>query len=223
MSKMTSAAPTPESYRAWKESIFGSSYSIYHDGLPVENVVSLTVSHREAAVKMLHYGLSLSPPDSHAATALSALGDRVALPGIRRAMEKADARSKVELANAVIVLCDGDEGVKDEMGREIGSVLENRMGHWGERINAAMALREFKDLGSEKMLEEALVRDQQYLVRYHCAESLLHRWGVKPAEISKHNDIFGLVCEARTGDEDSRSQLERGGEALEMLRSLRGK
>ncbi len=195
---------------AWKRANLGTPYEIWHDGLPVEAVSGRRGAAREEALEMLRLGLSLG--DSHAAAALAAMGESAAAGAMRAQLAAATGPERMRLALAI-------HQVRPDptLAAELVAVL--RGGYpWSVRIDAAIGLRRFAGATDEAALLAA-VADPEYLVRYHACESLLVRWGVRPAEISKHADIFPRICGpqdgAPTGDD-----LARYAEARARLEAL---
>jgi hypothetical protein len=62
---------TKEEWFKWKTATFGDAYIIWHDGLELSGVISLTGSEREKALVMLRRGIDFS--DEDCATALAAM------------------------------------------------------------------------------------------------------------------------------------------------------
>jgi hypothetical protein len=66
--------------------------------------------------------------------------------------------------------------------------------HWGIRIDAAIRLKAFPPTPALVAAVAEGVRDQEYLVRYHCANTLLH-WAARAGDISDDPELFGLVVD----------------------------
>ena len=207
---------TETEYKTWFTATFGSSYYIWHDGLPTEVVTPLTGEARSQAVRMLLFGIQLK--DGYAAEALGDMGETSALPYLRTALPNASEDSKVKIALAIKQLHGEDD--PSTPAANLISVLDNRNTHWGPRINAAMGLRQFKSLESEEALLRAVELEDEYLVRYHSCESLLARWGVQPPSISLQKPIFALICDAQE-DDVMKDKSERGRKAVGLLQELK--
>jgi hypothetical protein len=206
---------TEADYRTWKTSTFGDLYHIWHDGLPVSAVTSLSGDARSYAVRMLIFGVQNG--DGHAATALVAMGETSALPHLRTALVTATGENKVSIAQAINYLSREEDS--SSMAKELISVLEAQDLHSGANVDAAIGLRSYKDKESEKALLRA-VEGQGYLVRYHSCESLLVRWGIEPSGISSHQEIFSLIRDVR--EEDAIKDIEeRGREAVRLLNEIK--
>jgi len=201
-----------DAYRAWKESIFGSDYMIWHDGLPTEAATGLVGADREEAIAMLRFGVGAG--DSHAALALAAMGDVSSLGSIRAQIASSRGSEKVRLALSAHRLA------RDESLAEHLIDVMRSGGSWSDRIDAAIGLRHFEREGSEQALLETIETDSEYLVRYHACESVLSRWRVQPGEIAKHREIFERIVVARDATPSSRD-FERFREARSMIEALR--
>jgi hypothetical protein len=90
---------TRADYSTWKTSTFGEMYHAWHDGLSVGAVTSLAGDPRSHAVRMLIFGVQNG--DGDAATALAAMGETSALPGLRTALTTAADENKVSIAQAI--------------------------------------------------------------------------------------------------------------------------
>ena len=205
-------ARRPE-WQSWKEDAFGSEYMIWHDGLDVDAVARLKGEARERGLEMLRLGLALG--DAHAAQALAACGDVSRLDEMRAQMAEAQGSSRVKVALGIHKVAPETALAAEPVG-----VLQ-RHPWWGDRIDAAMGLRHFSGAADESALLDTVSGDPDYLVRYHASDSLLVRWGVTPADVSGHKDIFRDICgprEGSPGPEDfARFSLAR--EKLLALRS----
>jgi len=207
---------TQADYFTWKTSTFGDMYHIWHDGLPVGAVTSLSGDARSHAVRMLIFGVQNR--DGDAATALASMGETSALSDLRTALATASGENKVSIAQAINYLSREEDS--STMAKELIFVLEAQHLHWRAKINAAMGMRSFKDKESEEALLRAVEGEDTYLVRYHSCESLLVRWGIKPSAISRHPAIFNLIRDVR--EEDAiKDKAERGRETVRLLNQLK--
>jgi hypothetical protein len=219
------APPTEATYKAWKSSTFGTEYNIWHEGLDTEAVTILTDESRTNAIAMLLYGIT-ALNDSHCATAIAAMNYTPAIPEIRSALQTSSGEDKVRYARAIHDLSKITESpetsasVSNSMAKELISVLEQSEGHWGPPISAAISLRDFSDKESEKALLNAVKENKEYLVKYHCCNSVLGRWGVEPGQVSAHQELFKWICDTREGDVVT-DKAQRGREAVAILEGLR--
>jgi hypothetical protein len=199
-------------WQAWKEAMFGSEYMIWHDGLDTDAVARLKGEARARGLEMLGLGMALG--DAHAAQALAACGDTSQLGEMRAQMALAQGSSRVKLALAIHRVAP-----EPALAAELVLVLQ-RHPWWGDRIDAAMGLRHFAGADDEAALLDSVSGDPEYLVRYHASDSLLVRWGVTPADVGGHKDIFPDICgprEGAPGPED----FARYAQAREKLLALR--
>ena len=207
---------TEADYMTWKISTFGDLFHVWHDGLDVGAVTSLSGDARSHAVRMLIFGVQKK--DGHAATALAAMDETSAVPDLRTALSTAGNENKVSIALAINSLT--REKDSSTLAKELVSVLEVQDLHWGTKIDAAIGLRTFKDKESEEALLGAVEGQDDYLVKYHSCETLLVRWGVRPSSISSHPAIFSLIRDVREGD-SIQDMGKRGVEAVRFLNRLK--
>jgi len=180
---------TRDEFYSWKDKTIGDPYSIWHDGLYVKWMGSLTGGAREEALIMLHRGLE--DGDSDCATALAAMGDVSAVPKIRDIFSKSRDRKKVDSTLAIHELVP-DESLADNLI----DVLKNRQPSSIDgmaRMNAALGLRNFSGEASEHALLDAVEHDPAYHVRYHSYYGLISRWKVKLSS-QEDDEIFKLIC-----------------------------
>jgi hypothetical protein len=207
---------TQADYVKWKTSTFGDMYHIWHEGLPVEAVTSLSGDPRSHAVRMLIFGVQNG--DGDAAAALGAMNESSALPDLRTALTTATGDNKVSIAQAIDRLTRGED--VSAMSKELVSVLLAQDLHWGAKLNAAMGLQAFDDQESEDALLKAVEGPDHYLVKHHSCQSLLARWKVEPSSLHSHQEILGLVRDVR--EEDAiKDKAERGKEAVRRLKQLK--
>jgi hypothetical protein len=204
-------ARRPE-WQAWKEATFGSEYMIWHDGLDTDAVDRLKGEARERGLEMLRLGVALG--DAHAAQALAACGDTGQVEEMRRQMEHAHGSSRVKLALAIHRVAPDPA-----LAAELVLVLQ-RHPWWGDRIDAAMGLRHFSGADDEAALLDSVSGDPEYLVRYHASDTLLVRWGLVPADVVSHKDIFPDICGPREGSPGP-EDFVRFAAAREKLSALR--
>lgn len=191
-----------DSWTGWRNDVFGDPYIVWHDGPDYTRLIELTGTAPAEVARMLAAGLGAGDP--LAAQSIAALTEAGLEPAgaeslLRAAVPGARGELLVRLAQALHVLT-GDQS----WATPIASVLTSDA-FWGERIHAAMALAAFTPTAS---LVEALgrgVRDDEYLVRYHSANTLLrYAEGVEEfaedddrTDISEDYELFGkIVSEA---------------------------
>ncbi len=173
---------------------------VWHDGPDFTRLVGLARSTPAEVARMLTAGVEAGDP--LAAQSIAALADADLVPDGAEALLRAVAPTATELmlvrvAQALHVLT-GEES----WATPIATVLTSEA-FWGVRIDAAMALAAFTPTPA---LLDALargVRDDEYLVRYHSANTLL-RYAGDSKEISDHPDLFDKV----TSDADAAGRAE---------------
>jgi hypothetical protein len=158
---------------AWgdfRREVFGDPYLVWHEGADVGALIAEHGREPERAERMVRAGVG-----EHDHVAVESLG---ALARLGRAPSDTAAllRSVLPLAGGVFrvraaqVLCQLTGS--DEYVAEVAAVLEG-FGHWGERIDAAMALRLLPITPRSLAALHRGMLDPEYLVRYHSANGLL--------------------------------------------------
>ena len=147
--------------------MFGDPYLVWHDGPDFRRLLTLPP---DEVARMLPAGIAAEDPV--AAQAIHALADAGKPPGgaeelLRTAAATATETFLVRVAQALHVLT-GDES----WAGPIASVLASDA-FWGVRIDAAMALAWFPPTPALIETLGAGVRDEEYLVRCHSANTLL--------------------------------------------------
>lgn len=205
-----------DAYVAWKRSVFGSEYEIWHDGLNTGAVVRLAGDARASAIAMLDHGVSIG--DAHASMALSDMGEVHAVDAMTKQLESAQGSARVAIARSIHKL-----RPSPSLERELFAVLRGS-GSWSERIDAAIGLREWAGIEGESELLDAVVRDPEGLVRYHASESYLARRRVEPHDIAKHPEILRAIGAPMSGEPTAahRADYARARAMLEALRPRRG-
>lgn len=201
-------------WNAWKESVFGSGYMIWHDGLDTSAVTSRTGAARAEALEMLRLGLSVGDP--HAAAALAAMHDAESIAAMRAALADARETSRVSLALSIHAIAPDPL-----LASHLIHVLQSTE-LWSWRMDAAIGLGRFSGMDDERALLDAVEKDADYLVRYHAASSLLTRWSISPSEISEHRSIFERICSGPQGNQPSGpDDFVRHHEARGLLEALK--
>ena len=172
---------------------FGDPYMVWHDGPDFSAIREQWRTEPELVERMLLAGRATS--DDLAAEAIGELHDIAgdAAPrfeaALRERLPLSFGSRRVRIAESLRAFTGSDE-----WDRYVGQSLDEP-NLWSERINAAMALRRAKPTLE---LIDVLVRgaqDDEYLVRYHSANSLAS-WG-KGTPIENRDDLFGdLVSDA---------------------------
>ena len=181
--------------RSWEEvrnELFGEPYMVWHDGPEFSGLRDAWRTEPEALLDQLFAGMAEG--DALAAQALSEL--EPAPTGEMRAhviamLEKhvvdSPPYAQVQLGLTLYKLT-GDA----KWTKPIVEVLDGAV-HWSSRIDAAIALRQ---VPSTPELREALLRnvqDDDYLVRYHSATTLL-RWSGSTAQLEDDDPLFSKIA-----------------------------
>ncbi|KOV87243.1 hypothetical protein [Nocardia sp. NRRL S-836] len=183
---------------AWQEfrrEVFGDPYLVWHDGADVGVLVAEHERGPERAERMLRAGVG--EHDHVAVESLGALARSGRAPSdaaalLRSALPSADGVFRVRTAQ---VLCEltGD----DEYTSEVAAVLEG-VGHWGDRIDAALALPRLPMTPRSLAALHRGVLDEESLVRQHSANGLLGLAGWK-ADIAQHKRFAQVTGEDPAG------------------------
>jgi HEAT repeat protein len=185
------AAPEPEpDWAAYREASFGEPYLVWHDGPDFTEFASRFAADPELATRMLAAGLAegdalaaqtpreLTLTDAQRARFVRMLTE--ALPG-------ANAGVRLEAGASLFALTGSAE-----WSAPVVEVLASTV-HWGVRIDAAIRLKAFPPTQALVAALADGVRDPEYLVRYHSANTLL-RWAGRTEEISEDERLFHLLA-----------------------------
>ncbi|MGI5499823.1 hypothetical protein [Lentzea sp. CA-135723] len=181
-----------EPWHEFRREVFGDPYLVWHEGADVGALTAEHAREPERVERMVRLGVA---EHDHVAVeslgALARLGratsDAVAV--LRAVLPSADGKFRVRTAQ---VLCEmtGD----DETVSEVAAVLEG-FGHWGDRIDAALALPSLPVTPRSAAALHRGMLDEESLVRHHSANGLLRLAGRK-------TDIADLRAFGRvTGEE----------------------
>ncbi len=204
-----------DDYAAWRESIFGNAYLVWHDGPGFDDLAWSFAEAPDQVTAMLAAGLDdndslaaesmreLEVDDAQRARFVELL--TVALPGATGALQ-------VEIGASLAALT-GDES----WATEVVTVLDSPDAHWGVRLDAA---RRLADVAPTPELVEAAARgvcDPEYLVRYHSAATMLGWAGRASTDPSTDEALFALIrFDGRPADwaqaaDLLRAEVERAG------------
>jgi hypothetical protein len=169
-------------WRGWSNDVFGDPYLVWHDGPDFRRLLTLP---SDEVARMLPIGIAAEDPV--AAEAIHALADAGKTPAeaeelLRTAAAKATETFLVRVAQALYVLT-GDES----WAEPIASVLASNA-FWSVRIDAAIALAGFPPTPALIATLGAGVRDEEYLVRCHSANTLL-RYASRAKRLSNIRDV----------------------------------
>jgi hypothetical protein len=185
----------------WRNDVFGDPYLVWHDGPEFQRLLSLAKTRPDEVAHMLTAGIEAEDPV--AAQSFHALADAGLAPAgaeelLRAAASSATETFLVRVARALHVLT-GDESWSGPVAEVLASNA-----FWGVRIDAAIALGWFRPTAA---LIEVLgngVRDEEYLVRCHSANTLL-RYASRAKRLSHIRDVterptlFARIASPRQG------------------------
>ncbi|MFD9701363.1 hypothetical protein [Lentzea sp. NPDC059081] len=181
-----------EAWHEFRLEVFGEPYLVWHEGANVDALVAEHERGPERAERMVRLGVA--ERDHVAVESMGALARAGRAPSdaadvLRSVLPSAIGTFRVRTAQ---VLCEmtGDDGYVSE----VAAVLESGGGHWGERIDAALALPRLPRTPRSVAALHRGVLDQEYLVRYHCANGLLGL--TRPGrDIAKHKGFTSVSGE----------------------------
>ena len=183
---------TEETWADYRQTAFGDPYLVWHDGPDFSQIRQHWTTEPERVERMLLKGLDEN--DELAPQAIGELCDLVgdAAPrfeaALRAAIEGSYGGRRVRIAESLRAFTGSTE-----WDRYVGDALD-QPNMWSEHITAAMALRRATpSVGLIEVLERG-VQNEEYLVRYHAANTLSSWAG--GAAIEDRDELFGdLVAE----------------------------
>lgn len=168
---------------------FGEPYLVWHDGPDFYEFASRFAADPELATRMLAAGLAEGDALAAQTPRELTLTDEQRATFVRmltEALPSANAGVRLE-AGASLFALTGSPDWSAPVVEVLGSGV-----HWGVRIDAAMRLKAFPPTPALVEAVSAGVRDPEYLVRYHCANTLL-RWGGRTEEVSDDGAVFSMI------------------------------
>ncbi len=147
-----------------KSNFFGNPFNAWHDGLDVHVLLALQGEDRLKAEEMLLKAL----PDHRAVAGLGELRSQKAIEPLRKLINSSVSKE----AAVALKKITGEATGLDSLIRS----LKDRGSFWSSRMDAAIALRHFRDDKAVNALLDAL-DDPEGLVRYHAAQSLMTLYG----------------------------------------------
>lgn len=175
------------------------------------------VSPAEVA-RMLAAGLDAADPlaaQSFAALDAEGLAPPAAESLLRSAAQEATEEFLVRVAQALHVLT-GDES----WSAPIAAVLTSTA-FWGVRIDAARLLADFAPTPALIGALADGVRDEEYLVRYHAANTLL-RYARRKRDVADYRTLFDKIATPREGEPTAADRDKWHAAADELTAALRG-
>jgi hypothetical protein len=178
-------------WATYRQESFGEPYLVWHDGPDFTEFQERYAADPELATRMLRAGIAEG--DALAAQTPRELtltepqrAEFVAL--LREALPAANAGVRLE-AGASLFALTGDAAWSAPVVEVLGSTV-----HWSVRIDAAIRLKAFPPTAELVAALAEGVRNFDYLVRYHSANTLL-RWAGRTEEISDDRELFRLLVD----------------------------
>jgi hypothetical protein len=203
----------------WRNDVFGDPYTVWHEGPEYSRLIELAGTAPADVAHMLAAGLDAQDP--LAAQSIAALAGKGLAPGdaealLRAALAVATEEFLVRVAQALHVVT-GDEA----WAGPVASVLTSDAS-WGVRLDAARVLEEFTPTTELVGTLAEGVRDEEYLVRYHSANTLL-RYAGRGKGVADHHTLFDKVASPPEGDatETDREKWRQAADQLTALASPR--
>ena len=201
-----------DAWTQWRNDVFGDPYLVWHDGPEFTELIRLAGAAPEEVARMLAAGIDARDPVAASSLAVLA-GGGLAPAGaealLLAAVPDATDTFLVRVAQALHALT-GDES----WAAPVASVLTSDA-FWGVRIDAAIALAGFIPTAE---LIEALGRgvlDAEYLVRYHCANTL-RRYAGRTRDISELR-LFDKITGPHNDEEETEAHRTARREAADRL------
>lgn len=197
-------------WQQFRQEAFGDPYLVWHDGPDFSALRDRWREDPSAVEALLKEGLAESDP--LAAESVGELPAPVPV-ALREALTAAAPAARGDFAICVasaLHRLTGDEA----WSKPVVDVLLGG-DFWSVRLNAAIALGRFAP--TVDLIAAAMrgVQADDYLVRYHSANTLL-RWAGLPADISAHED-FPLILDDADADAHARAAAGLAGSAAARL------
>lgn len=202
----------------------------WHDGPSVFEVdyafARLTPEEKVQASKIVAERIRVKH-DPYLGRAAELLATEECIAALNDAMS-GDVSRRTDISRNLLAL-----GKNDGAIAHLRAIISNNRLAWSYRIDSLIQLktllmergnRPLEELLTPEMTESILaaVIDEDYLVRYHAAETLLRALG-DPEDLSQHKELFALVC-GTPGREEADDQDRRGFEkAADLLKERLGK
>lgn len=196
----------------WRNDVFGDPYLVWHEGPEFTELRRRAGTAPDEVARMLTAGIETGDP--LAASSIAVLADDGRAPDgaealLLAAVPGATGTFLVRVAQALHALT-GDES----WSAAVVSVLASDE-FWGVRIDAAMALSGFTPTaGLIEVLGQG-VQDAEYLVRYHCANTL-RRYAGRKRDISELK-LFEKIRGPHDDEDETEDHRTARAEAAEWL------
>jgi HEAT repeat protein len=204
-----------QSWAAYRLEAFGEPYMVWHDGPDFNVFRSNAQADPTTAVRVLLEGLAEG--DGLAAQAIVEAGfadelrERL-IAALKSAVDRTNSSFRVRVAESLTRLT-GDQ----HWSSAIVDVLVGGP-FWGDRVDAAMALGRYTPTIELIAALMRGMRDEDYLVRYHCANSLL-RYGGSTADVSDDKELFAQIANESTPETRMLAAARLAGTAAVVMRA----
>jgi len=189
MTDPPAADPDPD-WATYRKEAFGEPYMVWHDGPDFAEFRERFAADPELATRMLEAGIAeddaLAAQTPRELTLTPDQRERF-VRMLTAALPTSGAGVRLE-AGATLFALTGSAEWSAPVVEVLGSTV-----HWGIRIDAAIRLKAFPPTPELVAAVAGGVRDLDYLVRYHSANTLL-RWAGRTEEISD-DELFGLLVD----------------------------
>jgi hypothetical protein len=178
--------------RPWaevREELFGEPYMVWHDGPEFSALREAWRAEPEALLELLFTGMAEGDP--LASQSLAELEPPPTGETLRRVVAKLEEHlhgsppgARVQIGMALVRLTQDAT-----WANAVAQVLDGGAFHWGDQIDAAMALRH---VAPTPELRTALLHgviDPEYLVRYHSANTL-RQWNGWEGAVESDDAMF---------------------------------
>ena len=206
---MTEVPAGDPDWATYRQEAFGEPYMVWHDGPDFAEFRDRFAADPDLVTRLLRAGIAEG--DALAAQTPRELtlteGQRTTfVEMLTEALPTANGGVRLE-AGATLFALTGDPGWSAPVVEVLDSAL-----FWGVRIDAAIRLKAFPPTPSLVASAARGVRDPEYLVRYHSANTLL-RWAGRTEEVSDDEELFALLVDS-AGAEGWATAADRLAEAV---------
>lgn len=178
-------------WAAHRQESFGEPYMVWHDGPDFTEFADRFEQDPGLATRMLAAGIAEGDALAAQTPRELRLTDQQRAGFVRMlrdALPRAEAGVRLE-AGASLFALTGDPAWSAPVVEVLGSGA-----FWGVRIDAAIRLKAFPPTPGLVTALARGVRDREYLVRYHSANTLL-RWAGRTEEVSDDEELFPLLVD----------------------------
>jgi hypothetical protein len=197
----------------FRQEAFGEPYMVWHDGPDFYEFQSRARQDPQTVERVLLQGLSENDPLAAQAVAEADFDDSVEqrlVPVLKEALGRADGTFRVSVAQALHRITGEQHWSSAIVDVLLGTSF------WSDRLDAALALRQFTPTIE---LIAALMRgmqDPEYLVRYHSSNSLL-RFGGDEVDVAEHEELFAQIRGDSTSEQWALAASGLAGTASALL------